>query len=146
MSDEIDARVLVEQALREDDNARECWSASSIRWWQNWCFPAMNTTLKWKPAAGFLLVFIAGGMTGVFIWSSHARHLFLGPPHSGALAHRMGERLRSEPRLTPDQFTKIAPIIDQNGKSTRNDPHRNRPARQPNDGRRASADGSRSNP
>jgi Spy/CpxP family protein refolding chaperone len=73
----------------------------------------MNTALKWKLAAGFLLVFIAGGMTGAFIWSSHARHLFLGPPHSGALAHRMGERLRSELKLTPDQFTKIGPIIDQ---------------------------------
>jgi hypothetical protein len=64
-------------------------------------------------AAGFLLVFIAGGMTGGLIWSAHAHHLFLGPPHSGALAHRIGERLRAELNLSSDQFAKISPIIEQ---------------------------------
>lgn len=72
----------------------------------------MNTALKWKLVTGFLLVFIAGGMTGALVWNSYARHSFLGPPHSGRLAHRMGERLRSQLELTPDQLAKVSPIIE----------------------------------
>jgi Spy/CpxP family protein refolding chaperone len=71
----------------------------------------MSTALKWKLVAGCLLVFIAGGMTGALVWSTQTRHRFLGPPHSGKLAHRMSERLRSQLELTPEQFAKIEPII-----------------------------------
>ena len=73
----------------------------------------MNTALKWKLIAGFLLVFVAGGLTGGFIGAKHARHLFLGPPHSHGLPDRMRERLQRQLDLTPDQAAKIAPIIDQ---------------------------------
>lgn len=73
----------------------------------------MSSALKWKLIAGFLLVFIAGTMTGAWVWSTHARYLFLGPPHSGALSHRMGERLREDLQLTDAQFAKFAPIIEQ---------------------------------
>jgi gas vesicle protein len=73
----------------------------------------MNTALKWKLIAGFLLVFVAGGLTGGFIGAKHARHLFLGPPHSHRLPDRMRERLQRQLDLTPDQTAKISPIIDQ---------------------------------
>ncbi len=69
----------------------------------------MSTALKWKLVVGFLLVFIAGGMTGSFISGSRTRHAF----RSGALAQRMGQHLRSELGLTPDQFEKLSPIVNQ---------------------------------
>jgi gas vesicle protein len=73
----------------------------------------MSTALKWKLIAGFLLVFVAGGLTGGFIGAHHARNFFLGPPHSHGLPERMRERLRRQLELTPDQVSKISPIIDQ---------------------------------
>lgn len=70
----------------------------------------MNRGLKWKLITGFLLVFVAGGMTGAFFGASHARHLFFESP-PGAMGERMRERLR-ELDLTPEQMAKISPIID----------------------------------
>jgi Spy/CpxP family protein refolding chaperone len=72
----------------------------------------MNSALKWKLAFAFLLVFLAGLVTGGFLSAWHARHLFLGPPHSGALAQRMRDHLRHELSLTPEQEAKIRPIVD----------------------------------
>lgn len=71
----------------------------------------MNAALKWKLIAGFLLVFIAGGVTGGFIAASTIRHYFLASHHSIA-AQRMRERLKAELNLTPEQMTKISPVID----------------------------------
>ena len=73
----------------------------------------MNAALKWKLIAGFLLVFVAGGLTGGFIGAKHARHFFLGPPDSHRLPERMREHLRRQLELTPDQLSRISPIIDQ---------------------------------
>ena len=73
----------------------------------------MSEALKWKLIAGFLLVFIAGGVTGGFIGATHARHFFLGSPHSHRLPDRMREHLRRQLDLTPDQMAKISPIVDQ---------------------------------
>jgi gas vesicle protein len=73
----------------------------------------VSNALKWKLIAGFLLVFVAGGLTGGFIGAHHARHFFLGPPHSHGLPERMREHLRRQLELTPDQVSKISPIIDQ---------------------------------
>ena len=72
----------------------------------------MNRALQWKLIAGFLLVFIAGGVTGGFFGAHHARDRFFRAPHRGFLKERMGERLRVELKLTPEQVAKIAPIID----------------------------------
>ncbi len=41
----------------------------------------MNRALKWKLIAGFVLVFLAGGMTGAFIVASQTHHLFFGAYH-----------------------------------------------------------------
>ena len=71
----------------------------------------MNSGLKWKLIAGFLLVFVAGGLTGGFIAATTTRHfLFGGGHHPGA--ERMREHLKSELDLTPEQMSKISPIVD----------------------------------
>jgi Spy/CpxP family protein refolding chaperone len=72
----------------------------------------MNRSLQWKLIAGFVLVFIAGGITGAFVGGAHARHAFFRGPHRGFLKERMGHRLRVELQLTPDQVAKVSPIID----------------------------------
>ena len=71
----------------------------------------MNRALKWKLIAGFVLVFLAGGMTGAFIVASQTHHLFFGAYH-GAISDRMRHRLRTQLRLTDEQMAKISPIID----------------------------------
>ena len=71
----------------------------------------MNRALKWKLFAGFVLVFLAGGMTGAFIAASQTHHLFFAP-YRGALSDRMRSRLRIQLRLTDEQLAKISPVID----------------------------------
>jgi Spy/CpxP family protein refolding chaperone len=73
----------------------------------------MNSALKWKLAFAFLLVFVAGGMTGVFFGVHLLRHhIMLGPPHSGDVPDRMREHMRRTLGLTAEQEKKIAPIVD----------------------------------
>jgi Spy/CpxP family protein refolding chaperone len=72
----------------------------------------MNHALKWKLVAGFLLVFIAGGITGAALGGLYARQHFFRLHHPQLIGARMKERLRSELNLTPDQVAKISPIID----------------------------------
>jgi Spy/CpxP family protein refolding chaperone len=72
----------------------------------------MNRTLQWKLLVGFLLVFLAGGVTGTFIGVAHARHQFFNSPHRAFLKERMGERLRTQLNLTPEQVEKISPIVE----------------------------------
>jgi Spy/CpxP family protein refolding chaperone len=72
----------------------------------------MNEALKWKLITGFLLVFLAGGMTGAFFGAHHFRHSLLDGPHREMMGERMRERLRIELKLTPEQVAKITPISD----------------------------------
>ena len=72
----------------------------------------MNGSLKAKLIAGFILVFVAGAMTGAFFSAIHARHIFVEFHRPDLVATRMKERLRSELKLTPEQEAKISPIID----------------------------------
>ena len=73
----------------------------------------MNSELKWKLGLAFLLVFVAGGMSGAFFSVHHIRHhLMLGPPHSGDVPDRMREHLHRTLGLTPEQEKKIAPIVE----------------------------------
>jgi Spy/CpxP family protein refolding chaperone len=72
----------------------------------------MNGALKWKLIAGFLLVFVAGGITGMALGGLYARHLFFDVHPPGRVGDRMKERLRTELRLTPEQVGKISPIVD----------------------------------
>ena len=72
----------------------------------------MNRALQSKLIAGFLLVFVAGGVTGAFIGGSYARRHFFELHHPERIGGRMKERLRADLNLTPEQLTKISPIID----------------------------------
>ena len=72
----------------------------------------MNRALKWKLIVGFVLVFVAGGMTGAFLGASHARYLLFAQPHRGMISQRMRDHYRSKLNLTPEQVAKISPIID----------------------------------
>jgi Spy/CpxP family protein refolding chaperone len=72
----------------------------------------MNGALKWKLVAGFVLVFVAGGIAGAAFGGFYARHLLFDVHHPGRVGDRMKERLRAELSLTPEQVTKISPIVD----------------------------------
>jgi hypothetical protein len=72
----------------------------------------MNTALKWKLIAGFLLVFVAGGLTGGFVAAATIRHYFFAVSRHAVGAQRMRERLKAELNLTPEQVAKISPIVD----------------------------------
>jgi Spy/CpxP family protein refolding chaperone len=72
----------------------------------------MNRTLQWKLIAGFVLVFIAGGISGAFLGGLYARHQFFAFHRPELIGNRMKERLRAELKLTPEQVAKISPIID----------------------------------
>jgi len=72
----------------------------------------MNSALKWKLIAGFLLVFMAGGATGVFVTMAMGHHFLFGQHPPGMVAQTMKNRLRWQLRLTQEQMAKIAPIID----------------------------------
>jgi Spy/CpxP family protein refolding chaperone len=72
----------------------------------------MNQVLKWKLIAGFLLVFIAGGIAGAALGGLYARHLFFEFHHPRLVGARMKERLRTELSLTPEQVAKVSPIVD----------------------------------
>ena len=75
----------------------------------------MNSALKWKLIAGFLLVFIAGGAAGVFVTTAVGhRFMFASHPY-GFVAKAMKSRLQWQLRLTDEQMTKISPIIDKTG-------------------------------
>jgi Spy/CpxP family protein refolding chaperone len=72
----------------------------------------VNDALKWKLIAGFVLVFLAGGVTGGFVAATTTRHYLFATSHHGVAAQRMRERLRTELNLTPDQVAKISPVLD----------------------------------
>ena len=72
----------------------------------------MNRALQWKLIAAFLLVFVAGGITGAFVGGSYARYHFFELRHPERIGGRMKDRLRAELNLTPEQVAKISPIID----------------------------------
>ena len=79
----------------------------------------MNRALQWKLIAGFLLVFVAGGITGAFVGGSYARHHFFELHHPEGIDAQMKDRLRTELNLTPEQVAKISPIIDKTASQLR---------------------------
>lgn len=72
----------------------------------------MNEVLKWKLVAGFLLVFVAGGIAGAALGGLYVRHLLFEFHHPRLVGVRIKERLRTELSLTPEQVAKVSPIID----------------------------------
>lgn len=74
----------------------------------------MNSALKWKLIAGFLLVFMAGSATGVFITMTIGHRFMFSHPH-GMVAEAMKKRLRWQLKLNDDQMAKISPIVEKTG-------------------------------
>src|SRR6202040_3842108 len=74
----------------------------------------MNSALKWKLIAGFVLVFLAGGAIGVFVSAAMAHH-FIGAHRHGFAAQAMKNRLQWQLKLTDEQMAKISPIIEKTG-------------------------------
>ena len=74
----------------------------------------MNSALKWKLIAGFVLVFLAGGAAGVFFSAATAHHFF-GAHRHGFAAQAMKNRLQWQLRLTDEQMGKISPVIEKTG-------------------------------
>ena len=72
----------------------------------------MNRALQWKLIAAFILVFVAGGISGAFLGGLYAQHHFFAFHRPELIGGRMKERLRTELNLTPEQLAKISPIID----------------------------------
>src|SRR5262245_959069 len=72
----------------------------------------MNQALKWKLIAGFIIVFVAGAITGAALGGLYTRHLFFEFHHPQMIGERMNAQFRSELHLTPEQMAKISPIID----------------------------------
>ena len=75
----------------------------------------MSRALKWKLIAGFVLVFLAGGATGIFVSATNAHHFFFGQQRHGFAAQAMRNRLERQLRLTDEQMKKISPIIEKTG-------------------------------
>ncbi|MGI8819905.1 MAG: hypothetical protein ACR2ID_03400 [Chthoniobacterales bacterium] len=71
----------------------------------------MSSALKWRLVIGFILVFIAGGATGLFAGAWHARHAFVGR-HGGRMAERMRAQMHRQLDLSPEQTAVIDPIVD----------------------------------
>ena len=61
----------------------------------------MNRALQWKLIAGFLLVFIAGGITGAFVGGSYARYHFFELHHP----ERIGGLILMCGRVLPQKVT-----------------------------------------
>jgi len=75
----------------------------------------MNSALKWKLIAGFVLVFLAGGATGVFVSAATAHRFFFAAHRHGLVAQAMKNRLQWQLRLTDEQLAKVSPIIEKTG-------------------------------
>jgi Spy/CpxP family protein refolding chaperone len=73
----------------------------------------MNTSLKGKLIAGFLLAFLAGGAVGGFVAFRQTRnwHAEFGRhPHN--FTEHMRHRITSQLGLTPEQAAKVDPILN----------------------------------
>ena len=75
----------------------------------------MNSALKWKLIAGFLLVFIAGAATGFFVATTIGHQFMFAQHRPGVFARAMKNRLQWQLRLTDEQIATISPIIDKTG-------------------------------
>lgn len=75
----------------------------------------MTKALKWRIAILLVIVFCAGIATGFFGAVHHARQIFW-ERRSFHAGDRMREHLRRQLDLTPEQYEKISPILDQMSK------------------------------
>jgi hypothetical protein len=77
----------------------------------------MSASLKAKLIAGFIIAFLAGAAAGAFFTFHNARHwrsAYGHHPHS--VTEHLRDRISSELHLTPQQLTKIQPILERAGR------------------------------
>src|SRR5260370_16730581 len=73
----------------------------------------MNRALQWKLIAGFLLVFVAGGITGAFVGGSYARYHFFELHHPERIGGRIEKKLPAQHHLHPQQLPQNSAILHQ---------------------------------
>lgn len=72
----------------------------------------MSAPLRWKLLGGFLVVFIAGLLAGVFVGIDRSRPHRLDFSHQSTLSEKVRRRMQSRLDLTPEQVAKTKPILD----------------------------------
>jgi len=72
--------------------------------------------LKWRLAIVLAIVFSAGMATGLFAGARHARQIFAGKHQTAQFEGRMRDHFKRQLELTPEQYEKVAPILDEMGK------------------------------
>lgn len=75
----------------------------------------MNNALRWRLVLALVVVFFAGVAVGVMGAAHHARDVSAAH-HSMHFDDRMRDHLRRELKLTPEQFERVAPIVDEMSK------------------------------
>ncbi len=73
----------------------------------------MNAVAKWKLGLYVLLIFAAGAGSGGMIAWEIGRKTPIPPTPTPEIAVRLKARLQDRLQLTPDQVTKISPMIDE---------------------------------
>jgi hypothetical protein len=68
----------------------------------------MNPRSRWLAILALVAIFLAGGVTGWLLRPAGRPH---GPPRGEDLATHLRTRLTRELALTPEQVTKITPIV-----------------------------------
>lgn len=72
----------------------------------------MSATLKWKLAAGFIVVFVAGLAAGAYLGAAQSRHHHFDFGHHHSLTRRLQSRMQKHLGLTSEQIAKTAPIFE----------------------------------
>ncbi|HEY2802007.1 MAG TPA: hypothetical protein VGI85_15565 [Chthoniobacterales bacterium] len=72
----------------------------------------MSASLKWKLAAGFVVVFIAGLAAGAYLGAVQSHHHHFDFGHRYLLTRRLQNRMEKHLGLTPAQISKTAPIFE----------------------------------
>jgi Spy/CpxP family protein refolding chaperone len=75
---------------------------------------ATNNGRSLKITVYVVLIFLGGLLSGVLLAPSLGR-TFLRPPLPGEMSRRMFERMQSRLNLTPEQATKIKPLVEETG-------------------------------
>jgi uncharacterized membrane-anchored protein YhcB (DUF1043 family) len=72
----------------------------------------MSAPLRWKLLGGFLLVFIAGAVLGVYVGAQQARRHRLQASSHPVLVEKVQRRMQARLDLTPEQLQRTAPVFD----------------------------------
>ena len=80
----------------------------------------MNNFTKGKAILYLVAIFIAGAACGSIIGYSSGKQQAVSPARQKEISERTLKRLQARLNLTPEQFGKIKPIVEQNSASMQN--------------------------